>query len=44
VKLKKLFLRQRFGSFEDLAGALIDANPNRFQAVPESDYIKGIDF
>lgn len=29
---------------DDLAGALIDANPNRFQAVPESDYIKGIDF
>jgi len=29
---------------DDLAGALIDANPNRFEAVRESDYIKGIDY
>lgn len=29
---------------DDLAGALIDANPNRFQAVPLNDYIKGIDY
>ena len=29
---------------DDLAGALIDANPNRFQAVPQSGYIKGIDY
>jgi hypothetical protein len=29
---------------DDLAGALIDANPSRFQAVPQSGYIKGIDF
>ncbi|HZS62705.1 MAG TPA: hypothetical protein VFA43_25825 [Gemmatimonadaceae bacterium] len=27
-----------------LAGALIDANPNRFQAVPTSGYIRGIDY
>jgi hypothetical protein len=27
-----------------LAGALIDANPNRFQAVPTSQYIRGIDY
>jgi hypothetical protein len=27
-----------------LAGALIDANPNRLQAVPQSGYIKGIDY
>jgi len=29
---------------DDLASALIDANPNRFQAVPQSGYIKGIDY
>ena len=29
---------------DDLAGALIDANPSRFQAVPQSGYIKGIDY
>lgn len=29
---------------DQLAGALIDANPNRFQAVPLSNYIKGIDY
>jgi hypothetical protein len=29
---------------DGLAGMLIDANPNRFQAVPTSDYIKGIDY
>jgi hypothetical protein len=28
----------------DLADALIDANPNRFQEVPPSDYVKGIDY
>jgi hypothetical protein len=28
----------------DLAGALIDANPNRFQEVPPSEYVKGIDY
>jgi hypothetical protein len=27
-----------------LAGALIDANPNRLHAVPQSGYIKGIDY
>jgi len=29
---------------DGLAGLLIDANPNRFEAVPTSDYIKGIDY
>ena len=29
---------------DQLAGMLIDANPNRFQAVPTSDYISGIDY
>ena len=29
---------------DGLASALIDANPNRFQSVPTSDYIKGIDY
>jgi hypothetical protein len=28
----------------DLADALIDANPNRFQEVPPSEYVKGIDY
>jgi hypothetical protein len=28
----------------DLAGALVEANPNRFQEVPPSDYVKGIDY
>lgn len=28
----------------DLADALIDANPNRFQEVPAGDYVKGIDY
>jgi hypothetical protein len=29
---------------DQLAGMLIDANPNRFQAVPTSGYISGIDY
>ena len=29
---------------DQLAGMLIDANPNRFQSVPTSDYISGIDY
>jgi len=29
---------------DDLAGMLIDANPNRFEAVSQSGYIKGIDY
>jgi hypothetical protein len=29
---------------DDLAGALINANPNLFQAVSPSDYIRGIDY
>jgi hypothetical protein len=29
---------------DDLAGALIDANPNRFQTVPLGSYVKGIDY
>jgi hypothetical protein len=28
----------------DLADALVEANPNRFQEVPPSDYVKGIDY
>jgi hypothetical protein len=28
----------------DLADALIEANPNRFQEVPPSEYVKGIDY
>jgi hypothetical protein len=28
----------------DLADALVDANPNRFQEVPPSEYVKGIDY
>ena len=28
----------------DLADALIEANPNRFQEVSPSDYVKGIDY
>jgi hypothetical protein len=28
----------------DLADALVDANPNRFQEVSPSDYVKGIDY
>jgi hypothetical protein len=28
----------------DLAQALIDANPNRFQEVSPSDYVQGIDY
>jgi hypothetical protein len=29
---------------DDLAGALISANPNRFQSVSPSGYIPGIDY
>jgi hypothetical protein len=29
---------------DDLANAVVQANPNRFQVVPTSDYIKGIDY
>jgi len=29
---------------DDLAGALIDANPNRFQAVSPGSYVRGIDY
>jgi hypothetical protein len=29
---------------DDLAGALINANPNRFQSVSPSGYISGIDY
>jgi hypothetical protein len=29
---------------DDLAGALIDANPNRFEVVPESGLIRGLDY
>ena len=29
---------------DDLAGALIDANPNRFEAVPQSGLIRGSDY
>jgi len=29
---------------DGLASALIDANPNRFQTVSTSDYIRGIDY
>jgi hypothetical protein len=29
---------------DELAGALMDANPNRFEEVPESEYIKGLDY
>jgi hypothetical protein len=28
----------------DLADALVEANPNRFQEVPASEYVKGIDY
>jgi hypothetical protein len=28
----------------DLADALVEANPNRFQEVPPSEYVKGIDY
>jgi hypothetical protein len=28
----------------DLADALVDANPNRFQEVPPNEYVKGIDY
>jgi hypothetical protein len=28
----------------DLAGALIDANPNRYQSVSPSGYISGVDY
>jgi hypothetical protein len=28
----------------DLADALIEANPNRFQEVSPSEYVKGIDY
>jgi hypothetical protein len=28
----------------DLANALVEANPNRFQEVPPSEYVKGIDY
>jgi hypothetical protein len=28
----------------DLGDALIDANPTRFQEVPPSEYVKGIDY
>ena len=28
----------------DLANALVQANPSRFEAVPTSEYIKGIDY
>jgi hypothetical protein len=28
----------------DLADALVDANPNRFQEVPANEYVKGIDY
>ena len=29
---------------DDVANALIAANPNRFQAVSSSNYIRGIDY
>jgi hypothetical protein len=29
---------------DQLAGMLMDANPNRFQAVSTGDYIRGIDY
>jgi hypothetical protein len=29
---------------DDLAGALEDANPNRFETVPLSQYRQGLDF
>jgi len=29
---------------DDLANALVNANPNEFQVVPSSQYIQGVDF
>jgi hypothetical protein len=29
---------------DDLAGALVDANPGRFQTVSPGSYIRGIDY
>lgn len=36
--------RQWLSVSNDLADALVNANPNRFQEVSPSEYVKGIDY